>query len=423
MKEYADPDPQSSLGNWETDRRTAIYARQSRSRAGSFTSCDAQIGICREMAGERRWVVTRIFRDEGQSSESLDRPALRELISAIRNEEVDRLVIYSIDRLTRRLGDLQTLLELFDTHSVELVVITDPSYSSTSAASRLATNIIAAASQFQQELTRERMADSRVALKQRGKRVAGRVPFGYRADPKTKRLLPDPDQQPLVRDFFKLAAEGGRPSDLANVANLNGWKDQDGNTGRWTARRIAALLKNPTYAGLVRNGKSNLPGEHEAIVSRDVFEAVQQQLASRRTREPLPRSGKTDADSFGVALRGLLICGQCDRPMSTSVSHRGPVRYVYYRCRSTAGGRKPCPGVNVGAYELERFVCGVLADVDDAESVIPLELRRRWNGLDELGQSRSLRGVIQRVVYSHAVRTISIVVRDDWRTVITDEPE
>lgn len=245
--------PEKKSPNWETDRRTVIYARQSRRRGGSFTSCDAQIGICREMAVERRWVVTGVYRDAGQSSETLDRPALRELVSAIRNEEVDRLVVYRIDRLTRRLGDLQTLLELFDTHSVELVVITDPSYSSSSTASRLATNIIAAASEFQQELTRERMADARAALKRKGKRVAGRVPFGYRAEPGTKRLAINPDQQPIVRDFFKLAAEGARPSDLANLANLNGWEDQDGNTGSWTARRIASFLKNPTYAGMIRH--------------------------------------------------------------------------------------------------------------------------------------------------------------------------
>ncbi|WP_237607381.1 recombinase family protein [Roseimaritima sediminicola] len=202
------------------------------------------------------------------------------------------------------------------------------------------------------------------------------------------------------------------------MADLNGCKDQDGNTGRWTARRIAALLKNPTYAGLVRHGKSTLPGEHEAVVSRDVFEAVQRQLAGRRTREPQPRSGKRQFDSFGVHLRGLLICGQCDRPMSTSVSQRGPVRYIYYRCRSTAGGRKPCSGVNVGAYELEQFVCDVLSDVDDTRSVIPMELRKHWNGLDELEQSTQLRDVIHRVVYSHAAGTISIVLLDDWRAAL-----
>ena len=68
----------------------------------------------------------------------------------------------------------------------------------------------------------------------------------------------------------------------------------------------------------------------------------------------------------------------------------------------------------MGAYELERFVCGVLADVDDAESVIPLELRRHWNGLDEIEQSHHLCDVIHRVVYRHGAGTIRIILRDDW---------
>lgn len=69
-------------------------------------------------------------------------------------------------------------------------------------------------------------------------------------------------------------------------------------------------------------------------------------------------------------------------------------------------------------YELERFVCGVLADIDDAESVIPMELRRHWNGLDELEQLRALRDVIHRVVYSRAAEKISVVLRDDWKAAI-----
>lgn len=146
-------------------------------------------------------------------------------------------------------------------------------------------------------------------------------------------------------------------------------------------------------------------------------------MAGRRTREPQSRSGKTDADTLGVHLRGLLICGQCDRPMSTIVSQRGPISYIYYRCRSTAGGRNSCPGVNVGAYELERFVCGVLADVDDVESLIPIELRRHWSGLDELEQSHHLCDVIHRVVYSDAAEKISVVLRDDWKAaIVSDDP-
>jgi hypothetical protein len=160
--------------------------------------------------------------------------------------------------------DFLRLLELFDEHNVELTVVNDPNYSDT-AVGRLMTNIVAAASEFQQDLTRDRMADMRAAYKRHGKRVAGRVPFGYQADP-------------------VLASKGGRPSDLARLANMSEWCDHNEETGKWTARRILKLLRNRVYVGEILNGDSTLPGEHEAIVPVSTFDAVQDQLIHRRTR-------------------------------------------------------------------------------------------------------------------------------------------
>ena len=65
------------------------------------------------------------------------------------------------------------------------------------------TNIVAAASEFEQDMTRERMSDSRAMLKQNGKRVAGRVPFDYSTDPHTKMLVAHPDQSVVVRDQLR----------------------------------------------------------------------------------------------------------------------------------------------------------------------------------------------------------------------------
>ena len=104
------------------------------------------------------------YKDDGQSSESLDRPAFKRLAADIEAGEICRVIVYAIDRLSRRIVQLNQVFELFEKHCVELSVIKDPHYG-TSAASRLASNIIAAASEFQLELTRERMSEMRAALK------------------------------------------------------------------------------------------------------------------------------------------------------------------------------------------------------------------------------------------------------------------
>ena len=211
---------------------TAIYARQSRVRGIAYSSCQSQIDMCRQLAASKDWRVTHVFSDEVYSSETIDRPQMSWLIAAIEAGEVRCLVVYGIDRLTRRMFHFQHLLALFARHDVRLAVVNDPSYSDT-ATGRLMANIIAAASEFQLDLTGERMADMRAAYKQQGKRVAGRVAFGYRTDPMTKQLVVDEDQARRVHDFFALAASGSRPSDMAGLANYQRWPDHKCETGKW----------------------------------------------------------------------------------------------------------------------------------------------------------------------------------------------
>ncbi|TWT80568.1 hypothetical protein CA13_20130 [Planctomycetes bacterium CA13] len=392
-------------------RAAAVYVRQSRTRGLTYSSCQNQADLCQSLALQRGWTVTTVYSDEGQSSETLDRPELSRLLDAIKTGQVERLIVYSADRLSRRLIDFLRLLELFDEHNVELTVVNDPNYSDT-AVGRLMTNIVAAASEFQQDLTRDRMADMRAAYKRHGKRVAGRVPFGYQADPVTKQLVVDPEQFVVVRDFFELASKGGRPSDLASLANLSEWRDHNGETGRWTARRILKLLKNRVYVGEILNGDSTLPGEHEAIVTVSTFDAVQDQLIRRRTRESNHGERQLSGTRSFANLLGKLFCGQCNRPMSTSVSHRGPIRYLYYRCRAHAGGRPPCTGVNISVYELEQYVGSVLANVEDADSELPREFRKHWNQLDERQRQLGLAQVIHRVVYDHEPGEITIEMKE-----------
>jgi DNA invertase Pin-like site-specific DNA recombinase len=159
---------------------TAIYARQSREGRSSYSSCDAQVRICSDLADACSFAIHDVYRDEVECGETLARPQMKRLLAAIDDGDVKRLIVYSIDRLTRRLSDLQELMKRFNRNGVQLHVVTDSQFSD-SAAGRLMTNIVGAASEFQLDLTRERMADARAALKRQGKRVAGRVPFGYQA--------------------------------------------------------------------------------------------------------------------------------------------------------------------------------------------------------------------------------------------------
>ncbi|MFN3194307.1 MAG: recombinase family protein [Aureliella sp.] len=379
---------------------TAIYTRKSRPNESALGSCEVQESICRDRAEAFSWEIKEVFSDDGGSSETLDRPAMKRLIEQIELGVIRRLIVDRADRLARKLSVIAELMELFDRYDLELIVVTDPNFG-LSAASRLASNIVAAASEFQLDMTRERMADARAALKARGKRVAGPAPFGYRADPVTKELVQDIEQAVVVREVFRLAADGAKPSEIAAVANAQGWLDGKGRTGSWIPGRIRDMLNNPVYAGEIRDGESTLPGSHQAMVSNTTFEAAQRQLEKRRTQKTQVRSMPAPA-----YLTGVVTCGSCNRPLSTSTSQRelrstGKVLYRYYRCRSESGGRPPCPGVNVSVYELEQALRRSLADVASDDAQVPLPFREWFAQLSEKEQLETLPKVFEQIVYKH----------------------
>jgi site-specific DNA recombinase len=389
----------------------AIYTRQSRTRGGVSSSCELQRGICADFATEHGWqVIDNQFDDVGESSETLQRPALQRLLQEIAAERIDRVVVYSIDRLTRKLADLHRLLALFEQHETVLSVVTDPHFGQ-SAANRLTSNIVAAAAEFQQEMTRERMADARAALKRKGRRVAGRVPYGYLADPRTKQLTIHRKQASHIRKMFELAVDGRLPKEIAEVANKRGWRVGGGEL--WTPRQVLKVLSNPTYAGWIRSGSGILPGQHDAIVSNELFETVRRVIESRRTHAPRRRSSQ-----IAWPLRGVLKCGRCGRSMSPSVSGYKNVWYRYYRCRSNAGGRPPCRGVCAPAFEIERFVRTSISS-DSWQGLTPSQVEKAerfavvWRELDEGSQSNRLATVVREVVFDPDEGTITVTLVDD----------
>lgn len=159
-------------------RQSRTKTRQSRTNDCDFSSCQMQQQVCMKTAASFGRRVIDSFDDAGQSSETLARAELQRLLAGVELGQFDRVIVYSMDRLTRQLFDFARLMEIFDRFGVALTVVTHPGFDD-SASSRFTTNVVAAASEFQQDLTREHMAESRAALRSQGQWVAGPVPFGY----------------------------------------------------------------------------------------------------------------------------------------------------------------------------------------------------------------------------------------------------
>jgi DNA invertase Pin-like site-specific DNA recombinase len=178
--------------------RCAVYTRKSTEHNLdlTFTSLDAQREACeayiRSQAGDR-------YDDGGLSGASLDRPALRALLAEVRTRMVDVVVVYKVDRLTRSLADFAKLIELFDTHAVSFVSVTQ-SFNTTTSIGRLTLNILLSFAQFEREVIGERVRDKIAASKRKGIWVGGPVPLGYAAI--AKKLVVVPADAETVRMIF-----------------------------------------------------------------------------------------------------------------------------------------------------------------------------------------------------------------------------
>jgi site-specific DNA recombinase len=164
--------------------RCAIYTRVSTEHGlgQEFNSLDAQYETASayiKSQAHAGWTLIRSrYDDGGCSGGSTDRPDLQKLLDDIPARKIDVIVVYKVDRLTRSLADFAKLVEMFDTHSVSFVSVTQQ-FNTRTSMGRLTLNVLLSFAQFEREVTSERIRDKIAASKRKGLWVGGTLPFGY----------------------------------------------------------------------------------------------------------------------------------------------------------------------------------------------------------------------------------------------------
>ena len=273
--------------------RCAIYTRKSTEEGldQAYNSLDAQREACEayvmSQAGEGWSIIPTRYDDGGFSGGNLDRPALQTLLSDIENGLVDTIVVYKIDRLTRALADFAKLVERFDQRNVSFVSVTQ-AFSTTTSMGRLTLNVLLSFAQFERELTTERVRDKFAASRRKGIFMGGNPPLGY--DPKDRKLIINEEEAKTVRFIFERYLELKSVSKLRADLEARGvrskrWVSGKGNTkggGPWYVGGLTHFLRNRVYVGDVVHKGEVFPGEHDAILTRELFDRVQAQLDENR---------------------------------------------------------------------------------------------------------------------------------------------
>lgn len=195
-------------------------------QAEKGVSLEAQEAKLRAMAAIQDIEIDEFIVDGGESAKSLSRPGMERLLAMVDRGEVQTVIIAKLDRLTRSVKDLATLLERFQKRNVGLVSVSE-SLDTKSAAGRLVLNIMCAVSQWEREAIGERTRDAMRHKKDKGERV-GAVPYGFRIAEDGKGLLQDGDEQAMLQRIRNMRAARMTVRAIAATLNEQGHRTRKG---------------------------------------------------------------------------------------------------------------------------------------------------------------------------------------------------
>lgn len=325
--------------------RCAIYTRKSTEEGleKEFNSLDAQHEACAayimSQAHEGWTRLADRYDDGGYSGGSMDRPALQQLLADVASDKVDVVVVYKIDRLTRSLADFAKIVETFDNAECSFVSVTQ-SFNTTSSMGRLTLNVLLSFAQFEREVAAERIRDKIGASKKRGMWMGGPVPLGYEV--KDRKLVVVEKEAATVRDIMQRYLESDGVPSLVDELSQAGIvskrrKMRDGSFKGGTSFQrgaLAHLLSNRIYLGQICHKGKAYDGEHEAIVSEELFEQVQARLADHRSGK-FRRPQKAE-----VSILTGRIVDEHGRPMTPCHTSNHGKRYRYYASVPRDGSRE-----------------------------------------------------------------------------------
>ena len=425
----------ASRPNGPGRNRCAIYTRKS-SEEGleqDFNSLDAQREACEAYILSQKsagWIaLPDMYDDGGISGGTMERPALRSLLAAIGAGQVDTVLVYKVDRLTRSLADFAKIVDAFDAKGVSFVSVTQQ-FNTTTSMGRLTLNMLLSFAQFEREVTGERIRDKIAASKQKGMWMGGNPPLGY--DVQDRKLVINPREADTVRDIYR------RYATLKSVRALKEELDQEGivskarinrferATGAMALARGALflMLQNRIYRGEIVHKENAYPGLHEAIIDEALWDEVQAALAVNRVERV------TRSTAMAPSLLAGFVYDDSGERMSPTHANKKGTRYRYYVSQSLIKGGRPkasASACRVPAADLETIVedrvCSLLRDeaaifdaagpatVASRKSLIETaaDLARRWPSLPAPDRRAILHALVARI--DVRPETVDIAVR------------
>ncbi|ERJ80568.1 resolvase protein [Peptostreptococcaceae bacterium oral taxon 113 str. W5053] len=375
--------------------QTAIYARISRDKKEKPSdSIENQIALCESFIQKSEdFSLAGIYKDIAKTGTDFERPDFENLMDEVRMGKVNCIVVKDLSRFGRNYTELGNFIEkIFPFLGVRFVAVNDnldtfhmddPNKS----LEVILKNIVNET--YATDISKKVSSSHQMRIKQGGF-ICGAAPYGYVArkdEDGIRRLYPDENTAPIVKEIFDAYLKGLSTLGISKLLLEKrvyiatdyrkfgkAVSDGDEPIRIWQPTTILQVLKNRAYTGTLiqgRNQKHLYEGKsrerlseehwtvtenaHEAIISMDTFEKVQEKMSEKSA--PIKRSRKENATAKDDTIfRGMVYCNICQKRMSVHRQLSGKRTVFYFSCNRFGEFTTEKCGTSITEATLEKTV-------------------------------------------------------------------
>ena len=352
---------------------TALYYRLSRDdeNFGDSVSIETQRTILQQFARDNQFHVVEEYIDDGWSGTNFDRPAFQRMMDDVEEGRINCIITKDLSRFGREHVMMDYYLEfVFPEKKIRYIAVTDNEDTE-----KGLSDFVPFKNLFNEWFAKDTSRKVKAALRAKfnaGERIFAYAPLGYIRHPEIRNtLMIDEETRWIIEKIFELAFNGAGAGKITRIlveekVPTAGWlnyqrygtfahlfKDAPQEKAyAWTIAQVKSILKDETYIGnSVHNKQTNIsyknkkkvrkPEEewfrventHEAIISKEVFKQVQEQIASRRRQQK---------DATTQIFSGLVKCADCGWSMRFGTNSQNKKPYSHYTCSQYGQGLRQC---------------------------------------------------------------------------------
>ncbi len=386
----------------KSTNKVAIYVRVSTTnQAEEGYSIDEQIDKLEAYCKIKDWTVYKVYTDGGFSGSNTDRPALEKLIKDANKKKFDTVLVYKLDRLSRSQKDTLFLIEdVFIKNGIEFLSLQE-NFDTSTPFGKAMIGLLSVFAQLEREQIKERMQLGKLGRAKSGKSMMWtKTSYGYDYHKETGTVTINPAQSLAIKFIFESYLSGRSVTKLRDDLN-----DKYPKPIPWNYRAVRKILDNPVYCGYNQYLGEIYKGNHEPIITKEVYDKTQKELKIRQRTaaenvNPRPFQSK-------YMLSGIVQCGYCLAPLKIlmGVIRKDGTRFIKYECHQ----RHPRKIKGVTTYNDNKKCDSGFYYKDDLEAFVLQEVNKLQHDTDYLDEifSDNQKEAIDRASYQKQIQELT----------------